>query len=146
MEEEFLNIFLMEQKYKSPSKGAECDTTFYKAIFFCFSEKEEKGKTEPWKVNSFIWTELTLTNIGQNAQSYCHLSSILSFVTPGLDPGLISCENTAWERDREISVIIWQWGLPNSESDNPSAMQHLLIDPALWLCVPRLAASGPWQS
>lgn len=54
MEEEFLNIFLKEQKYKSPSKGAECDTTFYKAIFFCFSEKEEKGKTEPRKVNSFI--------------------------------------------------------------------------------------------
>lgn len=63
MEEEFLNIFLMEQKYKSPSKGAECDTTFYKAIFFCFSEKEEKGKTEQQKVNSFIWTKLKLTNI-----------------------------------------------------------------------------------
>jgi len=43
MEEEFLHIFIIEQNYKSPSKGAESDTTFHKAIL-CFSEKEEKAK------------------------------------------------------------------------------------------------------
>lgn len=47
MEEKFLKIFLIKQKYKIPSKGAERDAAFHKAIFFCFSEKEEKGKTEP---------------------------------------------------------------------------------------------------
>lgn len=46
-EEKFLKMFLIKQKYKITSKEAECDTAFHKATFFCLSEREEKGKTEP---------------------------------------------------------------------------------------------------
>lgn len=41
--------------------------------------------------------------------------------------------------------IIWKQGLPNSESSSPSARQQLLMDPALYLYLPRCATFGPWQ-
>jgi len=52
--------------------------------------------------------KLKMTNTRQHAQTYCHPSSTLSFVIPVLEAGLFSCKNTAWGRDGEIVVIIWQ--------------------------------------
>lgn len=49
---------------------------------------------------------------------YCHPSSILSFMTPSLGSGLISCESTAQEGkegNRVVAVMLWQWGVPSSE-------------------------------
>lgn len=54
-------------------------------------------------MNSFTGTKLKLKNTGQDAHCYCHPSSVLSFVIPGLDPGLTSWEKTALERLGDFS-------------------------------------------
>lgn len=129
VEEEFLNTFLIEQKYKSPSKGAALILPCTKQSF-CFTKKEEKRQNRTLKHERINLDKIKIGKRGK-MHIYCHPSSILSFMIPSLDPGLISCECTAQERNWEIPVMVWQWGVPNRESGSPSARQHLLMDPVL---------------
>lgn len=71
VEEEFLTTFLIEQKYKSPSKGAALILPCMKQSSSASQEKKKKKAKQ-----NLIWTKLKLANTGKNALTVIHLPSI----------------------------------------------------------------------
>lgn len=80
VEEEFLNTFLIEQKYKSYSKGAALILPCMKQSSSASQERKKKCKAGPWNMNDLIWTKLKLANSGKKCTfAVIHSPSLTSW-------------------------------------------------------------------
>lgn len=148
VEEEFLNNFLIAKEYKSLSKGAVL-------ILPCMKQSSSASqKRKKKRLNRTLKHELpNLDKIKiDKHRTKC------TFIV--IHPPSLASWHLLWaqvwfpvkalprKERKETGWLQWCSGseMCPAVSGSPSAWQHLLMDAALWLRVPRLAASGPWQS